>query len=91
MLGECAQAMAEIAMVNEKLTNADDYMTMGAQGPAVHPLIRVRTLAQKQFLAASAKLGLSPSDRHRLMGSLNKDAAEEGGPSGFDKDGGDCA
>jgi len=91
ILAECAQAMAEIAMVNATFTTVDDYMTMGAQGPGVHPLVRVRTLAQKQFLAASAKLGLSPSDRHRLMGNLKPEGDQTGGPADFDKDGGDSA
>jgi len=84
VLAQCAQAMAEIARSNVELAR-NGYTYQGPQGEMPSPWIRIRTLAHKEFQVASAKLGLSPADRHRMTGAL---AAQEqpGGPADFDKE-----
>jgi len=84
VLAQCAQAMAEIAQSNVQLSN-NGYTYQGPQGEMPSPWMRIRALAHKEFQVASAKLGLSPADRHRMTGAL---AAQEqpGGPADFDKE-----
>lgn len=84
VLAQCAQAMAEIAQSNVQLAR-NGYTYQGPQGEMPSPWMRIRALAHKEFQVASAKLGLSPADRHRMTGAL---AAQEqpGGPADFDKE-----
>lgn len=84
VLAQCAQAMAEIAQSNVQLA-CNGYTYQGPQGEMPSPWIRIRALAHKEFQVASAKLGLSPADRHRMTGAL---ATQEqaGGPADFDKE-----
>lgn len=91
VLAECAQAMAEIEMVNASLSKMDDYMVMGSQGPAIHPMVRVRELAYSRFERAAKALGITPADRARLRGALKPAEEEAGGPAAFDADGGHSA
>lgn len=90
VLAQCAQAMSEIARSNVELAR-NGYTYQGPQGEMPSPWMRIRALAHKEFQVASAKLGLSPADRHRMTGAL---AAQEqaGGPADFDKEhGGESA
>ncbi len=84
ILAQCAQAMAEIALSNHKI-QTEGMVTENSQGECVSPWMRARDLAHKGFHVASSRLGLSPADRYRLIGSL---AVPEpsGGPSDFDKE-----
>ena len=84
LVGQAATALYEIFLSNvELITNG--YVTEKQQGPTTSPWIQVRKLAHAEFRAAAQKLGLSPADRHRMVGAAQ--AGElVGGPSDFDKE-----
>jgi P27 family predicted phage terminase small subunit len=90
VLAQCAQAMSEIAEANKQLSE-HGYVSENSQGPCMSVWVKVRALAHKEFQIASQKLGLSPADRARLIGSLSA-PEPEGGPSDFtDKHGNESA
>lgn len=84
VVAHAAVALYEIALATLQLEN-NGYVAEKQQGETLSPWVHVRRLALKEYQIASAKLGLSPADRHRLVGAI---AAQEqsGGPSDFDKE-----
>lgn len=86
----CSQAMAEIAEGNVTLARSG-YVIETAQGEIANPWVNIRDKAHKRFDVGSAKLGLSPADRHRLLAALAP-PEDAGGATDFDaQHGGDSA
>lgn len=84
LLEICAQAMAEIAMMNGVL-KSEGYFLDGQEGGSYkHPALDIRSMAHKQFKEAATQLGLSPASRFRLVGALGNSEQPAGGPADFD-------
>jgi len=84
IVGQAAQALYEIATANAEL-QVNGYVIEKQQGPTVSPWILVRKNAHAEFRAAAQKLGLSPADRHRMVGAAQSGELV-GGPADFDKE-----
>ena len=66
VLANYAQAAADSARLTEQIRQEGEIVTLPNGIRTAHPLVAVRTAAQKHMLACAAKLGFSPADRSRV-------------------------